>query len=287
MAGLKQQKFIAPQFWRPEVWNQGVSTVSVFWGSEAESSPCLSCLWCRSAIPGVACCVEASFPPLSPPWRGLSFCVSRIPLSFLRTPSIGFRATLIQDGASQVVLVVKKLLAKAGDTVGAGLIPVFGKIKHSVILCWEASPGTVNGNPLQCSCLENPIDRGAWWTAVHGVTKNWTQLKWLIQMHTIQNDLILWSLVKSPETPFPNKLTFTSVGVRTWAFLSEMQFNSLEVSSHTFPKDNTINAILVFNSFPFLLFFISHKRNHKICTVCTWLFFPQTYICEIQSHYRL
>ena len=32
------------------------------------------------------------------------------------------------------------------------------------------SPGEGNGNPLQCSCLENPMDRGAWWATVHGVT---------------------------------------------------------------------------------------------------------------------
>ena len=41
---------------------------------------------------------------------------------------------------------------------------------------------TGNGNPLQYSCLENPMDRGAWWAAVHGVTQNWTQLKRL-SMH--------------------------------------------------------------------------------------------------------
>ena len=39
--------------------------------------------------------------------------------------------------------------------------------------------GEGNGNPLQCSCLENPRDRGAWWAAVYGVTQSWTQLKWL------------------------------------------------------------------------------------------------------------
>ena len=38
------------------------------------------------------------------------------------------------------------------------------------------SPGEGNGNPLQYSCLENPMDGGAWWAAVHGVTKSWTQL---------------------------------------------------------------------------------------------------------------
>ena len=34
--------------------------------------------------------------------------------------------------------------------------------------------GEGNGNPLQCSCLENPRDRGAWWAAVYGVAQSWT-----------------------------------------------------------------------------------------------------------------
>ena len=38
------------------------------------------------------------------------------------------------------------------------------------------STGEGNGNPLRYSCLENPMDRGAWEAAVHGVTKSWTQL---------------------------------------------------------------------------------------------------------------
>ena len=42
--------------------------------------------------------------------------------------------------------------------------------------------GEGNGNPLQYSCLENPVDRGAWWVAVHGVAQSWTQLKRL-SMH--------------------------------------------------------------------------------------------------------
>ena len=52
--------------------------------------------------------------------------------------------------------------ANAGD---AGSIPQLGR-----------SPGGGNGNPLQYSCLENPMDRGAWFTEVHGVTKSCTQL---------------------------------------------------------------------------------------------------------------
>ena len=39
--------------------------------------------------------------------------------------------------------------------------------------------GEGNGNPLQCSCLENPRDRAAWWAAVYGVTQSQTRLKWL------------------------------------------------------------------------------------------------------------
>ena len=41
------------------------------------------------------------------------------------------------------------------------------------------SPGEGNSNPLQYSCLENAMDREAWWARVHRVTKSWTQLKWL------------------------------------------------------------------------------------------------------------
>ena len=52
---------------------------------------------------------------------------------------------------------------------------------------WGRSRGEGNDNPLQYFCLEYPMDRGAWWTTVHGVTKSWTQLS---DTHT-HNDLIL------------------------------------------------------------------------------------------------
>ena len=54
--------------------------------------------------------------------------------------------------------------------------------KHETqVLCLgqEDSPRVGNGNPLQYSCLENPMDRGAWQTMVHRVAKSWTQLKQL------------------------------------------------------------------------------------------------------------
>ena len=61
--------------------------------------------------------------------------------------------------------VVKHPPANAGDAGGVGLIPGSGR-----------PPGEGNGNPLQDSCLENPMDRGAWQATFHGVAKSWTGL---------------------------------------------------------------------------------------------------------------
>ena len=62
-------------------------------------------------------------------------------------------------------LVVKNPPAKVGDKREVGSIPESGR-----------SPGEGHGNPFQYSCLENPMDRGAWWAAVHRITKSWTRL---------------------------------------------------------------------------------------------------------------
>ena len=62
------------------------------------------------------------------------------------------------------VLVVKNLPADVGD-VRHGFSPLVGKI-----------PAGGNGSPLQYSCLEKPVDRGAWWATVHGVSKSRTRL---------------------------------------------------------------------------------------------------------------
>ena len=58
---------------------------------------------------------------------------------------------------------VKNLPANAGDIRDSGVIPGLGR-----------SPGEGNGNKLQYSCLEDSVDRGAWWAAVHRVRKSWT-----------------------------------------------------------------------------------------------------------------
>ena len=56
---------------------------------------------------------------------------------------------------------------------------------HFPLSCIEEG----NGNPLQCSCLENPRDGGAWWTAVNGVAQSQTQLKWLSSSSSIGFEL--------------------------------------------------------------------------------------------------
>ena len=62
--------------------------------------------------------------------------------------------------------------ANSGDTRDLGWIPGSGR-----------SPGEGNGNPIQCSCLENTRDRGAWWATVHEVAKSETGLS----MHTLHH----------------------------------------------------------------------------------------------------
>jgi len=76
---------------------------------------------------------------------------------------------------SQVALVVKNWPANAGDARNMGWIPGWGR-----------SPGEGNGNPLQYSCLENPMDRGARWATVHGVPNSQRQLS---------NSLHAWSCI--------------------------------------------------------------------------------------------
>ena len=85
---------------------------------------------------------------------------------------------------SQVMLVVKNPSANAEDIRDSGSIPGWGR-----------SPGGGYGNPLQYACLENPMDREAWWATVHRVTNSRTWLKRLSK-HTCTLH----------ETPFPSIL---------------------------------------------------------------------------------
>ena len=127
---------------------------------------------------------------------------------------------------------VRNLPANAGDARDAGLIHGF-----------ERSPGIGNGNPLQYSCLENSMERGAWQTIVHGVAKSQSTTDWL-SMPTCSNCPVqsgdyskvlnipqycrwclrkqstlhsLWSSFPLSNTLHPCKVSFC----RTWASLQD------------------------------------------------------------------
>ena len=86
---------------------------------------------------------------------------------------------------------IKNPSADAGDVRDAGLIPGSG-----------GSPGGGHGNPLQHSYLENPMDRGAWWTTDHKVAKSRTRLKQLhTRMHTCSSPEILPDSGIEPKSP--------------------------------------------------------------------------------------
>ena len=92
-----------------------------------------------------------------------------------------------------MVLVIRSLPVKAGDLRDAGLIPRSRR-----------SPGGGNGNPLQYSCLEKPMDRGASWATVHKVTKSQTPLKRLctyaVSLLPLFFEKLLAVLVLVPDT---------------------------------------------------------------------------------------
>ena len=73
---------------------------------------------------------------------------------------------------------IKNLPAKAGDLRDMGWLPRSGR-----------SPERGHSNPLQYSCLENPIDSGTWRAIVHRVSKSWTPLKQLKQVGTVNEHL--------------------------------------------------------------------------------------------------
>ena len=77
-----------------------------------------------------------------------------------------FTQGVLDHSRKKVALVVKHPPANAGDLRDMGSIPGLGR-----------SPGGGHGNPLQKSCLENPMDRETWQFIVHWVSKRWTQRK--------------------------------------------------------------------------------------------------------------
>ena len=112
---------------------------------------------------------------------------------------------------------VKNPPANAGDSGDGGSIPGSGR-----------SPGRGHSNPLQYSCLANPMDKGAWWAIVHSVTKSQTQLKQLSMHACMLSGITASSLTHTYKDPplatyshshkFPERKAWLSFG-ETWVFL--------------------------------------------------------------------
>ena len=71
-------------------------------------------------------------------------------------------------------------------------------------LCTNDYIGEGNGDPLQYSCLENPMDRGAWWAAVHGMAKSRTQLSdftFIFHFHALEKEMATHSSVLAWRIP--------------------------------------------------------------------------------------
>ena len=86
------------------------------------------------------------------PYSSISYVVAIFPIKDHTIDSLDFPGSSVSTESA----------CSAGDL---GLIPELGR-----------SPGEGNGNPFQYPWLENPMDRGAWWAAVHGVAQSWAQL---------------------------------------------------------------------------------------------------------------
>ena len=90
----------------------------------------------------------------------------------------------------------------------------------------EDSPGGGQGNPLQYSCLENPMDRGAWWATFYTVTKSWTRLKQFSMHASTVYMKILFEIIVSG---LPEKNKKASTNQPTTA-IKQKQKNSVKTS---------------------------------------------------------
>ena len=117
------------------------------------------------------------------PWlsnSGMDYCLHFFKDKQLRTALTDFRTL-----PRKVVLVVKNVPVNEGDVRDTGSIPGLGR-----------SPGKGNGNPVQYSCLENSMDRGAWQATVHGAAKSGTWLSdWTHTRTWVNNESLQFSSV--------------------------------------------------------------------------------------------
>ena len=131
---------------------------------------------------------------------------------------------------------VKNLPANVGDV---GSIPGL-----------ERSPGEGNGHPLQYSCLENSMGRGAWWSIVQGVTKRWTQLSLSMYIIWLHNHLSLF--LGNLHKEFSDKRAQYLLLTLKWFKKSECcLYTELSLSTTSVSRERMINRSLFLKFFHF------------------------------------
>ena len=141
----------------------------------------------------------------------------------------------------------------------------------------DASNGEGNGTPLQYSCLENPMDGGAWWAAVHGVAKSWTQLSeftFTFHFHALEKEMATNSSVlawRIPGTGEPGGLPSMGPQSRTW--LKRLSSSSRRVQ---FGTTIFLKQFIVFDRVEQIYKSTLEKLTHKFkmqylrITLMTW-----------------
>ena len=177
-------------------------------------------------------------------------------------PQISIEVQYTYRRASQVALAVKKTPANAGDIRDVASVPGSGR-----------SSGGGHGNPLQYSCLENPIDRGAWQATVHSFTEL-DKAEWLnnhTHIHTkmcifhMQNIFSNWThmypVLRSKNRTFQHNRSLPHAFTPYWNLYPNFEQDHFHV----------------------FLYFI-HKWNNITCILLVWLPFAQHHACEIHPY---
>ena len=131
------------------------------------------------------------------------------------------------------------------------------------------SPGEGNGNPLQYSCLENPMNREAWWVTVHGVAKSWTRLKWL-STHA-RHEVTLSLFKNSKQTvliPFFNNPNYTHLYKIIYIILNYI-YIYIHTIIFTHTMTSTLRCLFSFMDYDFAQFhlYIIQSYFKSLCRV--------------------
>ena len=164
------------------------------------------------------------------------------------------------------------------------------KICRKLYYAWfYGSKGEGNGNPVQYSCLENPVDRGAWWATVHRVTKSWTRVSNFTSLISLTSYFITGegngnSLQCSClENPMDRGAWLAMVpGVAEGLIrLKWLSMHAWLKDNHLILADNNFN-VLFLHTFYFLFYFLFIFKLYKIVLVLPNIKMnpPQVYMCS-------